>query len=78
MAADNTPQLRDPLIGKPQVAELLGMTQRSLERWIATGAFPAPMRLGKRGFRRWRLSTVERFLDKLEKQAEAETAQARA
>jgi predicted DNA-binding transcriptional regulator AlpA len=58
----------DRLVTKREVAEALGMTVRSLERHISTGEFPRPMALG--GWRRWRLSTVRKHLDKLSRESE--------
>jgi excisionase family DNA binding protein len=49
------------LVGYPEVAELLKMTRRSVERLVAAGQFPKPMRIGKRAVR-FRLADVEAYI----------------
>lgn len=65
MAAVKDPVLSDPLLNKKAVAELLGVTERTLERWIMEERFPRPIRVaGSSHCLRWRRSTIERYLDK--------------
>jgi len=58
--------ISDPLLRKFEVAALLGVQPRTLERWLAAGRFPAAMQVGGSSHcLRWRRSTVERYLNKL-------------
>jgi predicted DNA-binding transcriptional regulator AlpA len=54
-----------PLAG---VASMLGVSARTLERMIALGDFPKPIRVGKQ--RMYRRSSVERWLTEAEADAE--------
>lgn len=61
----------DPLLNKKAVSELLGIQPRTLERYLATGRFPQPLRIGgSTHCLRWRRSTVESYLDKLARESE--------
>lgn len=51
------------LLDVRQVAELLGVHQRTVWRMAATGALPAPIRLSERVVR-WRLADLERYLSR--------------
>jgi predicted DNA-binding transcriptional regulator AlpA len=54
---------------------MVEITVRTLERYIATGQFPAPMRIGGSSHcLRWKRSVVQGYLDKLSRQAEVESA----
>jgi excisionase family DNA binding protein len=60
-----TPEtLTIPLAG---VAAMLGISMRTLERMIAIGDFPRPIRVGKQ--RMYRRSSVERWLEAAEAEA---------
>ncbi len=47
----------DTLLAPREVARLLGISSRSLERLIETGTFPLPIWIG--GARRWQLESVQ-------------------
>ena len=49
------------LITKGQAAELVGISTRTLDRLVATGRFPPPIRLG--GSRRWNRRALVRWID---------------
>jgi predicted DNA-binding transcriptional regulator AlpA len=57
--------LSEPLFDKSAVAVAIGVSPRTVERYVRAGQFPPPIRLG--GSRRWRRSTIEAFLRKQEK-----------
>jgi predicted DNA-binding transcriptional regulator AlpA len=48
-------------LGFSDILEALGVTRRTLERWIHLGQFPAPLKFGGRVCR-WRLETLQKFL----------------
>lgn len=50
------------------VASMLGVSARTLERMIALGEFPRPIRVGKQ--RMYRRSSVEKWLTEAEAEAE--------
>ena len=50
----------DRLIEAPELADLLAVSPATLDRLLATGAVPAPVRLG--GSRRWVLSDLRNWL----------------
>jgi len=52
--------LSDRFISKRVVTEALGVSLADLNRRVATGRFPAPLKDGKRCF--WRASTVDQFI----------------
>jgi predicted DNA-binding transcriptional regulator AlpA len=62
--------LDDQLLTRVQVAELLGVTPRTMERYIARKIIPAPIRLGTQTCLRWRKSTIMSFLAKKEAEAQ--------
>jgi excisionase family DNA binding protein len=52
-----------------QVAEQLGVSVKTLRRWVAAGDFPPP--ISKRGHvQRWRAKTVEDWGNRREREAE--------
>ena len=59
------PEPTDQLMTAAQVADLLGIGQRSVWRWRSEGRIPAPVLLGPRTAR-WRLSAIEQWLTALE------------
>lgn len=62
--------IADPADVRPEdVCGIIGVTPARLRRLIATGDFPAPdLRYGKRG-RRWRRSTLLRWIDDRQSQS---------
>jgi excisionase family DNA binding protein len=59
-----------PLLTIAEVAELLGVSERTLETWRYRGRGPAFIRVGKKVVR-YRLSDVEAFLEANRQGAEA-------
>lgn len=51
-----------PFVGPKQLAEMLGVSQRTVQRLVADGVLPAPARL--RGFRRWVTESIVKHLEK--------------
>jgi predicted DNA-binding transcriptional regulator AlpA len=47
-----------------EVAARLGITSRALRTWVNLGAFPAPLRRGRKWVR-WLLADVEALLEQL-------------
>jgi excisionase family DNA binding protein len=53
-----------------EIAERLGFSPNSINRWIASGWLPKPIHFGPSGrHRRWRRTVIEQFLAKLEAEA---------
>ena len=48
-------------VTKPEAAALLGVSVRTLERLVATGRFPPPIRLGRQ--RRWVRKALLRWIE---------------
>lgn len=69
MPLSKQPIQSDQLLDKHQVCEMLGVQPRTLERWIALRSFPPAIRLGGCSLR-WKLSTVQAHIDRLEAEAE--------
>lgn len=70
-AADLDPIER--LIDLDEVLERLGISEKTLRRWIAANEFPKPLRVA--GKPRWRARVFNRFVEELvAKQANDETA----
>jgi excisionase family DNA binding protein len=64
-----TPTDGDPdYITKAEVAKLLGVTTRTVDRWVAKRVLPPPMRVGPR-LLRWRRQVIHDFMRRLEKRA---------
>ena len=53
------------LLRLPQVLALLGMSRSWVYGEIARGAFPPPVRLGRRAVA-WRLSDIERWMAEID------------
>ncbi len=53
------------LVTTAQVASMLSISKREVERMVADGRLPQPIRLGKR-LVRWNLDTIRRWVDDLE------------
>lgn len=51
----------DTLCTKQAVAQLLHMSERSVERLVTARRFPRPVRLGKQTY--WLRETVQKWLD---------------
>lgn len=49
------------LIGRREVAGLLGVSVRTLDAWSASARLPAPIKLS-RGTVRWRLEEIRRWI----------------
>jgi len=49
------------LIGKKEVAELLGVSQRTVHQYLVSGYLPAAIRV--RRFVRWRESDIEKWIE---------------
>jgi excisionase family DNA binding protein len=69
-APDLTTPARAALLSKADLADLLGMSVRTVERLCARRQLPQPMRLGRQ--LRWRRVAIDDFL----RQREAEAARA--
>ncbi len=50
------------LYTQEQVAELFGVTVRTIHRWVHQGDFPAPIRIHRRWVR-WTPKQINAFLD---------------
>lgn len=61
-------QSNDPLLRKSDVAARCDVHFATLDRWVAAGAFPAPIRLGPKTLV-WRTSTVAAWLAAREREA---------
>ena len=55
----------DGLLSMREVLALLRVSRSTLTRWIREGAFPRPVKLGKRAVR-WRRSDIEGWLKELQ------------
>ena len=47
-------------VRKEQLAQLFGVSQRTIERWVRLRLLPAPLRLGRKGF--FYLPSIKRHL----------------
>lgn len=55
------------LMTAEEVADLLRVHPNSVERWVACGWLPPPLRLGPAGrWLRWRRSVIDQFVRRLE------------
>lgn len=60
-----TTKIEQPtLLRKVQVAQRLGVSTWSIDRWIRNGTFPKPIYLAPGTPARWRVRDVEAFIDK--------------
>ncbi|MGH2378172.1 MAG: helix-turn-helix transcriptional regulator [Thermoanaerobaculia bacterium] len=73
MAIEATLASPDRVLRPAELCALLGVGKVSLWRWVGAGLFPPPMRLGPAATG-WRWSTVERWLDDRESDAEQRAA----
>ena len=55
----------DGFLRMREVLALLRVSRSTLNRWIREGAFPRPVKLGKRAVR-WRRSDIEGWLKELQ------------
>lgn len=55
------PDLTNQPLTKRQVAELLHVTRRCIERWVRSGISPPPRRIGKRRVY-WNCQTLDMWL----------------
>lgn len=65
------PLQSDEKMSTQEVADLLGIVPRTLHRWIESGHFPAPFRLGgsKNSKMKWKRSAVEAWISGKEDQS---------
>ena len=54
----------DILLKDTQVFEIVGFKKTNLDKMIAAGEFPKPIKFGPRT--RWKKSTIEAWIDELE------------
>jgi excisionase family DNA binding protein len=57
----NTPDEEPTFVDKPQAAEMVGVSVRTLERLVAAGQFPPPIQFGRR--RRWLRKGLSRWIE---------------
>ena len=60
-APEKFPTIR--LISQPELSEALGKSRYTIERWVRSGMFPAPIRISEKSFA-WRLADVEAWIAK--------------
>ena len=60
--------IRTPHLGAAEIASLLGVSDRTLARWVAAGRFPRPVRYGRR--RIWEQDTVTAWIADARKEAQ--------
>ncbi len=58
----------DRLLTVQQVTDCLSISRQTLYALVNAGDFPPPLRIGPRAVR-WRLSAINRYLDRKEKDA---------
>jgi prophage regulatory protein len=63
-------QSSDPLLRKADVAARCAVHFATLDRWVAAGTFPAPLRFGPKTLV-WKTSTVQSWLAAREREAAA-------
>jgi len=51
------------LVGAPVVATLLGVSVRTVNRWVAEGELPPPIKTPGNGVRMWRRRDIEQWVD---------------
>ncbi len=56
---------KDRVLASTEVAAELGISERTLERWIKRGKFPEPVRFGVR--RQWLRSAVDAWVAAIQK-----------
>ena len=49
------------LLRMAQVCELVGVSRATIYRWIASGSFPVPLKIGPAAVR-WRLDDIEKWV----------------
>jgi prophage regulatory protein len=52
----------DPIIRRPELLEITGVSIATVYRWIAEGEFPPPVKLGRNSVG-WRESEVREWLE---------------
>jgi excisionase family DNA binding protein len=58
MKQDN--RLLKDFVTKQEVAQMFGVTTRTVDRWVRLRQIPAPLKIGRQ--RLWHLPTVEKLL----------------
>ena len=51
----------DRLLREEEVCEMVAVSRSTLWRWVSTGSFPPPIRIGPSAVR-WRLSAVQDWM----------------
>jgi predicted DNA-binding transcriptional regulator AlpA len=70
MSTTKLPAVTDRLaLSVAEVAHMLGVSQRSLWKWVAAGTFPRPLKIGGSRAARWLRSDIEAHLDSQRKTA---------
>lgn len=67
-ASPSTSKELPTLLTKKQIAEYLGVTVRSIDRYVAAGELPNPIRIG--GRLRWRQQALAEFIERREQAAQ--------
>ena len=57
MQADTTNEADERLLPTRQMCRRYGVSARTIDRWLASGKLPVPVRIGQRKF--WRLSQLK-------------------
>jgi predicted DNA-binding transcriptional regulator AlpA len=51
------------LLGIKDVADLLGVTSKSIRRYVDSGSMPPPIRLAGRTLQKWRYQDIEAWIN---------------
>ena len=65
--SDTSPTSSIQLVWLPELAEALGRSRYTIERWCRERKFPAPIKLTDQGCA-WRVRDVEAWLDRMSRQ----------
>jgi prophage regulatory protein len=50
------------ILRQPEVAEMLSISDQTLDRWVRAKQFPAPLKLGPRA-KGWLVADIESFIE---------------
>jgi predicted DNA-binding transcriptional regulator AlpA len=64
MRRNVAPSVISPWVGKREAADHLGICERTLDRWAATGLIPAGRKMGANGVLRWRLADIDAWMQR--------------
>ena len=69
--SDSTASIDHPKLSRKDVSGQLGIASVTLDSWVKSGSFPAPIKMGesKRSTTRWRQSTVDAWVSEREAQS---------